>query len=156
MKRANVPFNIRILQLTPDKLKMIKPVTSLDIFDQTKVNFHEEGLYSISIFGRVGDPLRSKRFSYINIKLPVFHPIIWRAIHRLKSLYTEIMEGTSYAVWDSDAKDFVKSTPVDGETGYAVGVSGITENNKWIYKAAATGNSRGNFGGGIAVGFQWK
>ena len=119
MKRANVPFNIRILQLTPDKLKMIKPVTSLDIFDQTKVNFHEEGLYSISIFGRVGDPLRSKRFSYINIKLPVFHPIIWRAIHRLKSLYTEIMEGTSYAVWDSDAKDFVKSTPVDGETGYA-------------------------------------
>lgn len=44
----------------------------------------------------------------------------------------------------------------DGETGYAVGVSGVTENNKWIYKAAATSNSRGDFGGGIAVGFQWK
>jgi autotransporter adhesin len=44
----------------------------------------------------------------------------------------------------------------ESEQGYAVGVSGITENNKWVYKAAGTGNSRGNFGGGISVGFQWK
>ena len=42
------------------------------------------------------------------------------------------------------------------EQGYAVGVSGVTENNKWVYKAAGTGNSRGNFGGGISFGFQWK
>ena len=44
----------------------------------------------------------------------------------------------------------------ESEQGYAVGVSGITENNKWVYKAAGTGNSRGNFGGGLSVGFQWK
>lgn len=42
------------------------------------------------------------------------------------------------------------------EQGYAVGVSGVTENNKWVYKAAGTGNSRGDFGGGISFGFQWK
>lgn len=42
------------------------------------------------------------------------------------------------------------------EQGYAVGVSGVTENNKWVYKAAGTGNSRGDFGGGVSFGFQWK
>ncbi|APX64478.1 YadA C-terminal domain-containing protein [Acinetobacter schindleri] len=42
------------------------------------------------------------------------------------------------------------------EQGYAVGVSGVTENNKWVYKAAGTGNSRGDFGGGMSFGFQWK
>ena len=119
MKRADVPFNIRILNLTPDKLRMIKPITSLDIFDNTKQNFHEEGLYSISIFGRVGDQMRSKRFSYIDIKIDIFHPIIYRALGRLKSLYQEIIECTSYAIWDSELQDFVKSTQVDGETGFA-------------------------------------
>ena len=44
----------------------------------------------------------------------------------------------------------------ENEQGYAIGVSGITESNKWVYKAAGTGNSRGNFGGGISFGFQWK
>ncbi|QER39191.1 hypothetical protein F2A31_05530 [Acinetobacter suaedae] len=44
----------------------------------------------------------------------------------------------------------------ESETGYAIGVSGVTENNKWVYKAAGTGNSRGNWGGGVSVGFQWK
>ena len=42
------------------------------------------------------------------------------------------------------------------EQGYALGVSGVTENNKWVYKAAGTGNSRGDFGGGVSLGFQWK
>jgi len=44
----------------------------------------------------------------------------------------------------------------ENETGYAIGVSGVSENNKWVYKAAGTGNSRGNWGGGVSVGFQWK
>lgn len=119
MKPANVPFNIRLLQLTPDKTKMIKPVTSLDIFDQTRVNFHEDGLYSVSIFGKLGDPLRNKRFSYIDIKMDIFHPVVYRSLNRLKTLYTEIMEGTAYAIWDATLKDFVRSTKTEGETGYA-------------------------------------
>lgn len=118
MKKIDIPFNIRLLNLTPDKLKMIKPVTSLDIFDQTRQNFHEEGLYSVSIFGRVGDPLRNKRFSYIDIKIPVFHPVIYRALDRLKSLYPEIIEGKSYAIWNSEIKDFEKSNQSEGSTGF--------------------------------------
>lgn len=120
MKLSATPFNLTgLLNLTPDKLKAIRPVTSLDIFDQTKTNFHEDGLYSVSIFGKVGDKLREKRFSYIDIKAPIFHPNIWRALYRLKALYTEILEGTSYAVWDASISDFVKTTAAEGETGYS-------------------------------------
>ena len=110
MKRLNKPFNIRLLDLTPDKLKLIKPVTSLDIFDHTKTNFHDEGLYSVAIFGRIGDPMRDKRFSYIDVKIPIFHPIIFRCLKRIKALYIEIIEGSSYAIFDNTTNDFVKST----------------------------------------------
>ncbi len=44
----------------------------------------------------------------------------------------------------------------EGEQGYAFGVSGVTENNKYVYKVALTGNSQGDFGGGASVGYQWK
>jgi autotransporter adhesin len=44
----------------------------------------------------------------------------------------------------------------ESEQGLAIGISGVTSNNKFVYKAAGTTNSQGNFGGGIAVGWQWK
>ena len=44
----------------------------------------------------------------------------------------------------------------EGEQGYAFGMSGVTENNKYVYKAAVTFNSEGDFGAGAAVGWQWK
>ncbi len=43
----------------------------------------------------------------------------------------------------------------ESEQGYAVGVSGVTTDNKWVYKAAGSGSSRGKFGGGLSVGYQW-
>lgn len=115
---SDKPFNIRLLNLTPDKLNLLKPVTSLDIFDNTKVNFHEDGLYSVSIFGRVGDPSRRKRFSYIDLKLKVFHPVVFKAITTLKALYGDIISGIEYAVWDSSINDFVKSNETEGNTGF--------------------------------------
>ena len=42
-----------------------------------------------------------------------------------------------------------------GESGYAVGFSSISDNGSWIFKATGSGNSRGNFGGSAAVGYQW-
>ena len=44
----------------------------------------------------------------------------------------------------------------EGEQGYDFGMSGVTENNKYVYKAAVTFNSEGDFGAGAAVGWQWK
>lgn len=119
MKPLNIPFNLSILELTDEKLKTLKPVTTLDIFDNTKVNFHEEGLYSLSIFGKVGDESRFQRFSYIDIKINIFHPIIYRCLYRLKALYTDIIHSREYAIWDDDSKDFIKSNQGEGYTGFA-------------------------------------
>ena len=42
-----------------------------------------------------------------------------------------------------------------GETGYAVGLSSISDGGHWIVKGTASGNSRGHFGATVAVGYQW-
>ena len=44
----------------------------------------------------------------------------------------------------------------EGEQGYAYGLSGVTESNKYVYKVAVTTNSEGNFGAGAAIGWQWQ
>lgn len=44
----------------------------------------------------------------------------------------------------------------EGEQGYAFGMSGVTENNKYVYKVAITANSESNFGAGASIGYQWK
>lgn len=118
MSNLGLPFNITLLELTDDKLVGLKPVRSLDIFDGATKNFHEDGLFSVSIFGKVGEERRNRRFSYIDIKVSIFHPTIHRALLQLKRLYGEIIAGTSYAVWDEEQKDFTKSNVLDGQTGF--------------------------------------
>lgn len=113
-----IPFNIYLLNLTPDKLAGMIPVTSLDMFEGMSRNLHNDGLFSIPIFGRIGSPARTSRYSYIDIKVPIFHPTIYRSLLQLKSLYGEILQGKSYAVWNDEIKDFVKSSQLDGETGF--------------------------------------
>lgn len=42
-----------------------------------------------------------------------------------------------------------------GETGYAIGYSTISDNGRWMFKGTGSGNSRGNYGGTLGVGYQW-
>ena len=42
-----------------------------------------------------------------------------------------------------------------GESGYAMGLSTITDNGKWVVKGAVSGSSRGDYGGTVGVGYQW-
>jgi autotransporter adhesin len=42
-----------------------------------------------------------------------------------------------------------------GQTGLALGISTVSENGRWVYKAAATSNSRGKTGAVVGAGFQW-
>jgi hypothetical protein len=118
-QKSDVPFNVSILELTEKKLVGVKPVTKQDIFDGATRNFDEGGLFSVSIFGKVGDENRSRRFSFIDIKAPVFHPVIYRALASLKRLYAGIMAGTEYATWNPEIKDFERSNSVVGRTGFA-------------------------------------
>jgi autotransporter adhesin len=41
------------------------------------------------------------------------------------------------------------------QSGQAVGISTISENNHWIYKAAVTTNTRNDYGAVIGAGYQW-
>ena len=116
MQRQEIPFNISLLNLTPELLRGIRPITSLDIYDANN-NFHTDGLYSSEIFGKVGDTSRDRKFSYIDIGVKIFHPQIYKTLGKLKQMYTGILEGKIYAVWDDKIKDFVKSNPIDGQTG---------------------------------------
>ena len=119
MQRSAIPFNVSLLELTPQKIQGLKPVRSLDIFDGAGNNFHEDGLFSSSIFGKVGDERRNLRFSFIDVKVPIFHPVIFRALTGLKRLYAGIIAGTEYALWDKEAKDFERTDQVSGgRTGF--------------------------------------
>lgn len=106
-----------------DRFKYIKPVTSLDTFQGMSKDFHEEGLFSTSIFGKIGTPDRDLRHSYIDIRINVFHPKIYALLCSIKQLYKGIMSGSVYAVWSDEEKDFVKASNLTGETGYFFFVS---------------------------------
>jgi hypothetical protein len=118
VQRSIVPFNVKILELTQDRLKGLRPVRSLDIVDGSGTNFNEDGLFSTTIFGKVGDERRNVRFSYIDIKIPIFHPIIYRALMEMKKLYGGIIAGTEYAIWNKELSDFERSDLINGKTGF--------------------------------------
>lgn len=119
MKKLNAPANLTIMELPPNRLAPLKPVRALDIFEGGPEKFHEDGLFSTSIFGRVGSDDRDRRFSYIDIKASIFHPFIFQQLVALKGLYGGLMQGKAYAIWDASEKDFVASDELNGQTGYA-------------------------------------
>ena len=123
MSNLAIPFNVSLLVLDENMLKGLKPVRTNDVFAGMTKNFHEDGLFSQSIFGRVGDEARSRRFSYIDIKIPIFHPIMFETFTKIKRLYGEILQGKTYAVFDKSLGDFVKSNQLDGQTGFNFFVS---------------------------------
>ena len=118
MDKLDVPFNIFFLRLDENTVKYLKPVTSLDVFDGITKNLHPDGLYSPAIFGVVGSNNRYTKFSYIDVKLKIMHPVYYKAITAMKSLYEGIMSSKEFALWDEEKKDFVKSNALDGQTGY--------------------------------------
>lgn len=113
------PAEFEIFSPTIAQVRMMKPVTVLDIFENNTENFHTDGLFSTEIFGRIGSPERDRKFSFIDIKVGVIHPLYYRQLLKLKRLYGEIISGKSYAIFDSKLKDFEKADELTGDTGYA-------------------------------------
>lgn len=118
MKTLDLPFNVELLKLDKARIAGLKPVNSLDYYENVNGDLHEDGLFSVGIFGRVGDELRDRRFSYIDIKTQIFHPVIYHRLTQLRGLYKGILAGTHFAVWNSELKDFVPSDELKGQTGY--------------------------------------
>lgn len=118
MKKALLPFNISLLIPTKAQLGFLGQVTSHEIFEGLGGNFHEKGLFSTEIFGRISSNERESRFGYIELGLPVIHPVIWRNILKLKSFYEDIILGKAFAIFDKELKDFVPANELNGHTGY--------------------------------------
>lgn len=118
MERLDAPVNLFFVRLNKDIVKMMKPVTALDSFVGGTREFHPDGLFSTEIFGRLGTPERETRFSYIELGTTIYHPFVYKALCSLAALYKGILEGTTYAIFDEELKDFVKADPISGSTGY--------------------------------------
>ncbi|WP_049471002.1 YadA family autotransporter adhesin, partial [Stenotrophomonas maltophilia] len=43
----------------------------------------------------------------------------------------------------------------NGESGVAIGISGVSEGGRWIYKFSGSTNSRGEAGVAVGAGIQW-
>lgn len=102
------PAYIKIANIPKEKFRLVGRVKVLDVFQNNTRDFHDDGLFSTTIFGRVGSPDRITRMGYIDFHVPIFHPRIFNHICSLKQLYKGILSGKEYAVWDSSEKDFVK------------------------------------------------
>lgn len=112
------PFKIQLLIPTIEDLRGLKPVKVMDIMEGFTKNFHPDGMFSAEIFNKVGTEARNKTFAYIDLNVPIFHPLIYKCLIDLKGLYEDIMTGRAYAVFDETLKDFVVSNIAEGETGY--------------------------------------
>jgi hypothetical protein len=102
-------------------------IASLQTFDGVSKNFMSDGLFSTEIFGRVGEEKRNRTFAYIDLRIPVFHPIIYRALVDLKKIHAGIISGDTYATWDDKNKEFVKSDQIDGFTGFNYFISKLDQ-----------------------------
>lgn len=111
------PLNFDLLRLNPALTKQMGEVKDLRVFVSSSKDFHPSGLFSTEIFGQVGTVQRLTTFGFIDLKIDILHPLIYKELKKLKRLYGEIMAGKAYAVWDEESKDFIASNAVEGETG---------------------------------------
>lgn len=118
MSAKRPPVNFSIMRLDAARLRVLKPVKVLDIYTNNTESFHPDGLFSTEIFGRVGSDERDTRFSFIDLKVEIFHPLYYKELIKLKRLYGEVITGSSYAVFDPKEKDLVKADELSGKTGY--------------------------------------
>lgn len=113
-----LPANIELLFATDQDVAGMRPIKVLDVMEGMTKNFHPEGLFSTDIFGKVGGEFRNRLYSYIDLRVPVIHPNLYKVICRMKELYEQIMQGKAFAVFNPETNDFEKSNIMLGETGY--------------------------------------
>jgi hypothetical protein len=110
-------LNIDLLFLTNNITKNMLEVKTRDVFLQNSTEFHHEGLFSTTIFGEVGSKERNTTFGYIDLGIDIIHPRIYKELTSLNSIYSGILDGSKYAIFDNKLKDFVESDRLDGKTG---------------------------------------
>ena len=104
------PLNLRLMDIDNFvKTRAVMEVTSPFIHTSSSNQMSEDGLFSEKIFGAIGTPTRFLQFGYINLNCKIIHPLIFQNIIALKRFYGEIMAGREYAIWDNEAREFVRA-----------------------------------------------
>lgn len=112
-------FNIDLIIDFDPKTMLLQPIKSLQVFEPSSTVFKRDGLFSLSIFGPLGSAQRNRTLAYIDLNIPILHPLVYRHFCNLKSLYLDIMASKAYVKFDTKTKDFVLSKPEEGgQTGY--------------------------------------
>lgn len=118
MSELIVPAEIKeILNRAPIKLELIQSdeyirdanlafVTSATIFEPNSKKFHPQGLFSEEIFGSITSMDRYVTEAAIALNTKIIHPTIFASNIQPKSLYTSIMAGKQYAVFDEEEFNF--------------------------------------------------
>lgn len=115
----NDTFNIDLIipdRQGNDTFRLLGEVTKPNIFLYGKDEFDPDGLYSDEIFGAMGTKDRNVKPGYISLKVPIYHPLIYKTILSLKTLYKNIIEGKTKVKFDENERDFVIDP--DGDTGF--------------------------------------
>lgn len=99
----------------------LQEVTSHMMYSPSSTQFDPAGLYSEEIFGELGTEKRYTQCAYISVNTQLIQPLIYVTLVQLKRLYSGIMAGTAYAVFDTDEKDFVPAEKTDegANTGFS-------------------------------------
>lgn len=114
-------FNIKLLDVEEFiKKRNVKEVTSSFIRTPSSNELDPNGIFSQEIFGQIASEERMLLFGFINLKVKIFHPKVFKSIATLKSYYTDIMAGNVFAIFDEQLGDFIKTTSDDpnSNTGY--------------------------------------
>lgn len=115
-----MPVNLELLSNDRDKvLKHLSPITDPSFYNGSSRTFSPKGLFSTEIFGSVSEAKRMRTFGYIDLGTKILHPLMYKNIEKVAGLYTEIMMGKTYAIWDAPTSSFIKSDEVNGSTGYS-------------------------------------
>lgn len=110
-------FNVDLMVIEQQHLPYLKEVKSLGIFENNSKVFDPLGLFSTEIFGQIGSKDRLEKAGYIDLRLPILHPLCYQHLITLNKLYDGILAGKVIARYDADIGDFVEDR-TNGSTGF--------------------------------------
>lgn len=106
-----------------------------------------------------GNPIQQQT-TVINAKQPDLRPLEQQVQQVENNSYAGVAQamataGLPQAYLPGKSMVAVAGGYYKGESGYALGVSTISDSGSWVFKATASGNSRNNYGGTVGAGYQW-
>lgn len=107
-----------------------------------------------------GTPNKRQETTVIHAKQPDLRPIEQHVQQVENNAYAGVAQamataGLPQAYLPGKSMVAISGGHYKGEQGYALGLSSISDSGNWVFKATASGNSRGNVGGTIGAGYQW-